>query len=290
MSELRQALLRLNFPFCFQKCDFCKKDIVTGWDTRRLHECALATVREIEAAAEDFADCEIAAIRLDGGDVTALTGEDLWTLDRTVRASFSVREDAPVTLLSNPFQINGSLLAFANRIPVRRWDYEVFSTRAGDDAWLRRPDCREKLRLAGAMTHAEEEGSMGAVLVLGHPDQTPERFRRTLVDLIRTPMVHLTLWRHPAAGAAALPEEDRALLIEAGFEEYLPGCFARPGREDRYLSLRRAGAPVLAFGVGARTEFDGAYSRNTTDPALYAAHSDDFRRITVQAGPLPPDK
>ena len=285
MQGKRQTVLRLQVPFCFRQCAFCSKTILPGWDPQRLHAYVQALIQELKANGPDFADCQVQAVRIGGGNVTALTGEDLWELYLAVRDNYDLAENAPVTLLASPFQINGSLLAFLNRIPVRRYDYEIFSCLAEDDGWLDRPDPMEKLRLAGVMTHAAETGAMGAVMVLGHPAQTEKSLHKTLVALTRTAASHLTFWQYPGA-AAELPAEDRQLLENAGFGEYVPGCFALAGQEDRYHRLRQQGSEVLAFGMGAETVFDGAVSRNTMDLAAYLAHSDDYRQITVSAAPL----
>ncbi len=283
-EQKRSVLLRLNLPFCEAGCDFCPRRVVGGRDPKRLHACVSAIERELCANADDFSDCRIEAVRIGGGNATALTGEDLWALYVCIAEQYDLAPGAPVTISASPFQISGARLAFSNRIPITRYDYELLSLSA-DDTWTGLPDLREKLRIAAAMTHADQNGSMGAELLLGHPEQSPGSLHGSIVQLLRGPMVHLTLRRHPAAGEAGLPPRDRACLTQAGFFEYLPLRWARPGHADRYACLRRAGTDELAFGPGARTHFGGAVSENTMDIDRYLAHSNDYALITEKAWP-----
>ena len=284
MSAKAQAVLRLQIPFCSRACAFCGRSPLPGWDSSRLHAYVQALCAELRANGDSFSDREIAAVRIGGGNATALTGEDLWDLYRTVRENYDLAPDAPVTILASPFQISGGRLAFYNRLPIRRYDYELYSLSPGDDGWLGFPDPLEKLRWAAGMTHAET-GTMGGVLLLGHPDQSPADFRRSLVAFTRLPACHLTLELHPDHPEAVLSPEDQALLEEAGYVNYAPGRFAKPGHEDRYTLLKAAGADELAFGLGARTRFAGAVSENTRDLATYLAHPEDYLALTVRAYP-----
>lgn len=84
--------------------------------------------------------------------------------------------------------------------------------------------------------------------------------------------------------AAAQLGEAREVLAEAGFAEYAPLVFARPGDEDPFWALQQGGADVLGFGLGAQTRFEGAFSRNTSDWDTYVRYSHDFAAITAAAG------
>ena len=284
MSAKAQAVLRLQIPFCTRGCTFCPRSPLPGWDSSRLHAYVAALCAELRANADSFFDRQIGAVRIGGGNATALEGEDLWDLYRTIREGYDLAPDAPVTILASPFQISGGRLAFYNRLPVSRYDYELYSLCPADDGWLGFPDPTEKLRWAAGMTHAED-GTMGGVLLLGHPDQSPESFRKSLVAFTRLPACHLILISHPQAPDAALSPADQALLETAGYRSYAPGRFAKPGQEDRYTLLKSSGADELAFGLGARTRFAGAISENTWDLATYLAHPEDYLALTVRAYP-----
>lgn len=92
---------------------------------------------------------------------------------------------------------------------------------------------------------------------------------------------------HPAHRLPAT--EQRAEMVTAmadklraeGFAEYLPGEWALPGHEYRFLQMYAQGIDVLGFGLGARTRFDGVGASNTDDLSTYLRFSDDPARCIV---------
>ncbi len=132
------------------------------------------------------------------------------------------------------------------------------------------------------------------MLLYGLDTPEPDNFRRSVVEFTRLSACHLLLQR--ARGPHALPEEQaeaqhdeaRMLLEEAGFHEYLPRRFARPGEEDRFATQEAAGTACIGFGLGAKTRLDGAESTTTDDLALYCAASADYVAITADVKPWQP--
>lgn len=121
------------------------------------------------------------------------------------------------------------------------------------------------------------------------PTMHSTSFLRTVVEFTRSYACHLILepWR-----GAFVPQADDATaasqllcaqeeLAAAGFAEYAPLCFSRPGEEDPAILAKSSGMDVLGFGLGATTRFDGVTSQNTDDWDTYLAYSGDFTRITA---------
>lgn len=61
-------------------------------------------------------------------------------------------------------------------------------------------------------------------------------------------------------------------LIEKGYHEYLPGCWAKPGRECRDLLVSQSTENYLSFGPGTISRVDGGLSRTTENIAVYTLH------------------
>ena len=78
----------------------------------------------------------------------------------------------------------------------------------------------------------------------------------------------------------------KQLLTEAGFVQYLPGRWAKPGCEDKFWQGAANGMDVLAFGLSAYTRLDGMITTNTSDLNTYLAHSADYEQITVSTVPV----
>ena len=78
----------------------------------------------------------------------------------------------------------------------------------------------------------------------------------------------------------------KQLLTEAGFVQYLPRRWAKPGCEDKFWQGAANGMDVLAFGLSAYTRLDGMITTNTSDLNTYLAHSADYEQITVSTVPV----
>ena len=88
------------------------------------------------------------------------------------------------------------------------------------------------------------------------------------------------------AAAQAQLDEAAQLLTEAGFVQYLPRRWAKPGCEDKFWQGAANGMNVLAFGLSAYTRLDGMITTNTSDLNTYLAHSADYEQITVSTVPV----
>ena len=94
---------------------------------------------------------------------------------------------------------------------------------------------------------------------------------------------HVALYDRPAAGH-----------IPAGYDEYGPNHFCRPGHECLFLRTAWSTAPLLGLGPGAVTRIGGRFERNETDPGRWAAalkrgHLPVAEAVPGKARPYAPD-
>ena len=117
-------------------------------------------------------------------------------------------------------------------------------------------------------------------------------FRHSVLEVTRRPVCHVLLQRCAGADmlddaeAQAQLDEAAQLLTEAGFVQYLPRRWAKPGCEDKFWQGAANGMDVLAFGLSAYTRLDGMITTNTSDLNTYLAHSADYEQITVSTVPV----
>ena len=291
-TPLHPVVMKLNIPFVTRKPSFCSRQLVEGRNTELLHRYALALALELKANAPDFADCEIQAIRLGGGSASILEGSDLDHILCFVRSCYHVASDAPITMRTCPADINGANMPFYNRSHITRYDLELYSLEPLDFCTL---DTLNYTRQMPYITHgflrADSRMSMGFILLYGKKTISRWGFRHSVLEATRRPVCHVLFQRCEGAdalddGAASSQLQEAAeLLTEAGFREYLPGRWAKPGCEDRFWQGAANGMDVLAFGAGAYTYLEGMVTRNTTDLKTYLAYSADYEKITVDIAP-----
>ena len=75
--------------------------------------------------------------------------------------------------------------------------------------------------------------------------------------------------------------EIRPLLEDAGFVEYLPNRWAKPGCEDTFAQMKASGSEIIGFGLGATTVLDGAVTTTTDNLEFYCENSGNFAAITT---------
>ncbi len=292
-TQKRPVVMKINMPFCSHQCSFCPKKVTPGRDSHLIHQYVMALALELKANAEEFADCRVKAIRLGGGCASIMSGSDLDHLMRLIRLSYHVDEDAPITMRTAPSDINGANMPFYNRSHITRYDLEMISLEPEDFIHLDYLNYKEQLPyISSGFLRASSRPVMGFVLLYGKRTISKWGFRRSILETVRRPVCHVLLQK--CAGEDVLDEascqaqlaEAAKILEEHGFREYLPGRWAKEGSEDRFWQEEAGGTEVIAFGLGAKTVFDGAMTVNTGDMETYLKHSDQFDKITVEARPL----
>ena len=258
-----------------------------------LQRVLLAMALELKANAADLADCEVQAIRLGGGSASIINGSDLDHLLRLIRSCYHVAEDAPVTMRTCPADINGANMPFYNRSHVTRYDLELYSLEPLDFCTLDTLNYSEQMPyITHGFLRADRRDSMGFVLLYGKKTVSRWGFRHSVLEVTRRPVCHVLLQRCAGADmlddaeAQAQLDEAAQLLTEAGFVQYLPRRWAKPGCEDKFWQGAANGMDVLAFGLSAYTRLDGMITTNTSDLNTYLAHSADYEQITVSTVPV----
>lgn len=286
MIEKRDAIVKVEIPFCVRKCAFCTRDVIPGWDSARMRAYVDALVAEIGANADQFDDCVVRAVRI-GGGIASNAGAGVADIVRALRRALPVADDAQVTMRASIANISGATMPFFRRAGVDRFDFEMLSLNPLDFVRLNRVDNLNDLPIVcDHFLHSYANDSLGLVLAFGHAAPEGEdaklNVRRTALAAARTHASHVELVRCVPADESADRQLDEArdVLTGHGFVEYLPLRFARPGKEDRFALMKSAGAPQVGFGLGAVTRLDGVESENTHDLARYCTSSHDFAAIT----------
>lgn len=292
-TPLHPVVMKLEFPFITRIPSFCGRTLTEGHNTELLHRYVLALALELKANAEDLADCEIQAIRLGGGSASIISGSDLEQLLRLIRSYYHVAPDAPVSMRTCPADINGANMPFYNRAHITRYDLELYSLEPLDFATLDTLNYTQQFPyIIHGFLRADRRDSMGFILLYGKKTVSRYGFRHSVLEATRRPVCHVTLQR--CAGADALDDtaaqaqltEAAELLSAAGYVEYLPQRWAKPGCEDLFWRGTADGMDVLAFGLGARTRLDGMLTTNTSDVSTYLSYSSDYKKITLSTVPV----
>ena len=288
-----QAVVEVRVPFALQDA-LGRPGLLEGHDARRAARYTEALITEIRANAGQFDDLHVAAVRFCGGQATSL-GDGLYACLRELRRCVDIAPDATISVQAGLSDFNAATATWFMRMRATRFDLEslsldpiAFGNLLPHDRLGAIPLIKEGFLQIPAKT------KMGYVLAFGYDlpghANTAASLARCLRLVTSSDAEHVILARASKKGLSPVPEhvaaaqlvQARRSLLEAGFCEYLPLLFARPGREDPYFARIAKGCPRIGFGSGATTLISGIRSLNTFNVELYCEKSADFRAITTR--------
>lgn len=278
--------LYLHIPFCRSKCRYCdfySLPRAEGEMDRYVRALTAQLIRQAPLTAGYGVD----TIYFGGGTPSYLGWRRLTSLLETALDHCRVRPDGEITLeanpdsLEDPGQVRELVSAGFNRVSL--------GVQSADDGELRAMGRVHTFAQARSAVRAARTGgieNLSLDLIYGLPDQTMDRWRRTVERVLELEPEHLScyglkleegtpLWRQREE--LTLPDGDRQAdmvlwtvdrLAAAGYEQYEISNFARPGFASRHNQKYWDLSPYLGFGPGAHSDFGGvryAWARSLAD-------------------------
>ncbi len=316
----RQLGIYLHIPFCVRKCRYCDflsfpadADIRERYVQRLIleirsfaqHSAEIFRDTGNESDLPDSADSTkpgrpewvVPSIFIGGGTPSVLSADQIRRILDAVRSSFTVEEDAEVTMECNPGTDTdfGALLdAGINRISlgIQSDDNRMLALLGRIHTWEEAVMTVDKVRRAGFT-------NLNTDLIFSLPGQTLQQWRQTLQRTVSvlnpehisaysliieegTPfydLYHAEDERRAQGGAVCLlPDEDteremywetERFLDKMGYERYEISNYARRG----YRSVHNTGywtrREYAGFGIGAASQIGSFRYKNTDDLETY---------------------
>ncbi len=303
----KELELYIHIPFCVKKCSYC--DFLSAPATEQTMETYMAALfAEIRGRAEDCTDRMVTSVFIGGGTPSLLSGESIRQLMECIRESYTLAEDAEITMEANPGTATAEKLREFYVAGINRLSIGMQSAQEQELKMLGRIHDFEGF--CQVYREAVEAGftNINVDVMSGLPGQTPESYRDTLEKVLRLdPMPqHISAYSliveegTPFAamadrGELHLPEEDteRAMYEETieilenyGFHRYEISNYAVAGRECRHNVGYWIRRDYLGFGIGAASLMDNVRFQNGRDLGTYLEHPLECREeeqtLTVQ--------
>lgn len=280
--------LYIHIPFCLQKCLYC--DFPSNAGLAHLYQPYVAALcREISGLGGVLSGDIVDTIYIGGGTPTVLSGNDLSQILQQVHASFSIDEDAEISIEANPGTIDfGKLLALraagVNRIS---FGVQTFS----DPLLLSIGRIHSAAQGLEAVKMAKSAGfiDINIDLMYGLPGQTTQQLRDSIQKAVELDVSHISGYGlkvedgTPFAtmhqqGTLILPDEEideemydlaTQLLPTKGFTRYEISNFARAGYECRHNLKYWHYQPYIGVGAAAHSFWQGERRNNTADVVTY---------------------
>ena len=276
----------IHVPFCQKRCIYCDFYSTTyGPEWKRFYVSALK--HEMLLRRTEIDSSRVPSLYIGGGTPSQLSSSLLVEMFQAVMETFSLADDAEVTIEVNPDDVSPQLIAALRQTPVNRisMGVQTFS----DDLLRflnRRHTSAQALRAVRLFREAGYD-NISLDLIYGLPGQSFENWTNDVRQLLSLDVPHLSayalsyeegtpLYNMLQDGKLSEAPEDLSwrmyeyLLDEvaaAGMEHYEISNFAKPGMHARHNSSYWNGSPYLGLGPGAHS-YDGINIRRSNDTSL----------------------
>ena len=279
--------LHLYLPFSY----WLERDPETGAPLRRPDERTLAVwlralCAELTGRKEDFADCEVTAIRFHGGYLSLLDAEDLSRLLIAVHRSFSVQKDCPVCGLMFPGRLDMESIAAYRNHRVSPLLFTLPSLSFRECERLDYPVALQALDKTVYFLQNFAEEEWGLQLPIGIAGRNVETWRFLLGQIYHYHPKYLRF-------ASIDPEqpEDPAFaeicaeLERHGYHRAAENLFSLADAVPRLLLPPAADTEYVGAGPGAVSRIDGFTVHSTPDFETWCRSCGDWRKLVVKAEP-----
>jgi len=313
---MENLMLYFHIPFCVSKCRYCAFYSIPNAKNALKDEYTNALISQIKGFKsirdpsdgkcrtglfypDGFQKKRVSSVYFGGGTPTVLGCNALIKVLKAVLETFSLDEDAEITLEANPGTVSAAELAALRRAGFNRLSIGAQSFNGKTLKSLGRihtsADFVKTFKAAGWAGFS----NISADLMFALPGEALEDFKRSLDALLNTlSPPHISAYGLTLEQGTPLydhredysfPSEDEeekqyetlcAALAEAGYEHYEVSNFAREGFRARHNTGYWRLCPYFGFGAGAHSFFLGR--RFSTPPDINAYIKD------VKKGPLAP--
>ncbi len=286
----------LHIPFCEHKCIYCDFYSIAPKESDRSDDTLVqrflaALDREIDLRARDATfQTTYETIFFGGGTPSLLSPAAIGSVLNHLSRSFSVSDNAEITLETNPGTVDAGKLSEFKSAGVNRMSFGIQSFHEDDLAFLTRIHSADQAKenVRNAFTAGFENVSFDLIFAL--PGQTLHRWKSNLEQALELAPTHISCYslivepntplnrmvqlkqvnQLPVEEDAAMYETTVNVLTDAGFEHYEISNFAKPGFKCRHNLAYWSHVNYLSFGPSAHSFWNGERWWNVSNVVGYS--------------------
>ena len=294
------AGIYLHIPFCKRKCHYC--NFFSLATTKYRLEFVAALLKEIHER-KDYLQAEIIdSIYFGGGTPSLLSMEQLTTILDALFNSFTIKNNAEITLEANPDDLNKSYLQQLKNTPVNRLSIGIQSFNNDELKYINRVHNGQEA--INAVKDAQNTGfhNLSIDLIYGIPNSSLQSWEKNLEIASSLQAPHLSaysLTQEPNTaydilvkkGKLKAPEDEKAIhqyeilqsrLPELQMEQYEISNYATKEKYARHNTSYWQGVSYLGLGPSAHS-FNGKTRRwNISNLSKYIQSSEEGEVLAEQ--------
>lgn len=278
----------IHIPFCDHKCIYC--DFYSIITSDNIQSFLKYLKKEIAHYAEKYSkDRELISIYFGGGTPSLMEPEYLFEVFQTVKENFIVRNDAEITMETNPGTVSLQKMKMFREIGINRISIGIQSFDNKDLKFLTRIHNSETA--IQTVNDAAEAGfeNISLDLIFNLPGQTKKKWIKNLEQAIKLPIKHISAYslilergtilnKMVLDGKVKIQDEDFdaelyqttiEYLTSNGFYQYEVSNFTKPGFECVHNNAYWHYTDYFGFGTSAHSFIDGKRWWNFSSLKMY---------------------
>ena len=279
------AGIYIHIPFCKQACHYCNFHFSTS---KKMLPQMLQAISSEALLRKEYIQQNISTIYFGGGTPSLLAIHDLRFILEKLKESFTINEDAEITLEANPDDITEEKLIGWGSSGINRLSIGIQSFFDEDLQWMNR--AHNKQQAIESLSSAKKYfDNITIDLIYGSPALTDEHWKENVETALALNIPHLSCYALTVEAKTALAtmiaqqkkentDADKQArhfellmqwLNEAGYEHYEISNFAKPGFRSKHNSSYWKGEHYIGLGPSAHS-FNGTSRQwNISNNALY---------------------
>lgn len=248
-----------------------------------------AILKEIELRKAYLPNSPLKSIYFGGGTPSLLSAKDLERIFNQIYTTFSVEQDAEITLEANPDDLDDEKVQILKDSPVNRLSIGIQSFYDEDlKAWNRAHTSDEGINCIDKVRKANFD-NLTIDLIYGAPTTSDNHWRTNVQRLLDLDIPHLScyaltveektaLGHFVKQGKVAAPKDEHAahqfeilmeMMSKNGYDHYEISNFAKPGHYAIHNSAYWKGAHYLGVGPAAHSFNGDSRSWNVANNPKY---------------------
>jgi oxygen-independent coproporphyrinogen-3 oxidase len=299
----RPLSLYLHVPFCAHICYYCACNKVITKDRGRALPYLEKLEREIEIISRHIDRTQpIEQLHFGGGTPTFLSHDELRRLMQHLRQHFNLLDDdsGDYSIEIDPREADWSTMGLLRELGFNRVSLGVQDLDPEVQRAVNRLQTLEETRAIVEAARTLQFRSVNIDLIYGLPKQTPERFARTVAEVIALQPDRLSLFNYAHLPERFMPQRrissddlpspaDKLAMLQASIEQLtragyryigmdhfaLPDDELAIAQEEGTLQRNFQGytthghCDLIGLGVSAISQIGDLYSQNDSDIASY---------------------
>ncbi len=278
------AGLYLHIPFCKSRCIYCS--FYSTVEEKLIPQYVDALRKEMKLRPSPYI---FNTIYLGGGTPSRLSIPLLKKIFQGIMSTYTIHEDAEITLECNPDDITEDFAQALRDLPVNRVSMGVQTFDNQRLAFLHRRHTAEQVREAVTRLRVAGIHNISVDLIYGFPEETVEEWKEDIQQALQLNVEHIsayclsveegtTLYQLVEQGKTRPADEESCvamyfllidILKKAGFEHYEISNFSKPGFKSRHNSCYWDGSPYCGLGAAAHSYDIQTRQWNVSDIKTY---------------------